>query len=216
MKKLSEREKNLETMKRGKLNFRHKGGVTRKLYTAPWDDDVFKGTMHILQVYGRLGIPLSDKQIGKLIYWGDKAVKNVRLLKLKHSCAQNWIQRITYEGRECNLLDRGKCDINLYELCSIIDDSYYKTKFGPNRPEAIVGRLYNSFAPNEWKYTGDQRKEHKIGRCYPDYTHMQYKAVTEIFGDFYHGEDFTGVPVHINEAKKIKAYDKMKYKCLQR
>ena len=143
-----------------------------------------------------------------------RAVKNVRLLKLKHSCAQNWIQRITYEGRECNLLDRGKCDINLYELCSIIDDSYYKTKFGPNRPEAIVGRLYNSFAPNEWKYTGDQRKEHKIGRCYPDYTHMQYKAVTEIFGDFYHGEDFTGVPVHINEAKKIKAYDKMKYKCL--
>jgi G:T-mismatch repair DNA endonuclease (very short patch repair protein) len=83
----------------------------------------------------------------------------------------------------------------------------------PTLPERRVGDLLNAHFPDEWKYTGNG--EVIIGGKNPDFTNVNgRKAVIEVFGDYWHGEKRTGVPVEQHVADRITHFAQYGFDCL--
>ena len=72
----------------------------------------------------------------------------------------------------------------------------------PNRPETFLLRLLQKLFPDEYKYVGDG--EIWFGGKNPDFLNVNgQKKIIEMFGDYWHSEEVTGVSEeqHIHERK---------------
>jgi len=84
------------------------------------------------------------------------------------------------------------------------------------RPTGIERRmrtLLDARFPGEWKYVGNG--EVIIGNKNPDFVNINgRKAVIEVFGDYWHSEEKTGVPLDQHAADRITHFAKYGFNCL--
>jgi G:T-mismatch repair DNA endonuclease (very short patch repair protein) len=72
----------------------------------------------------------------------------------------------------------------------------------PNRPELQLQKLLENIDPDNWIYVGDgQDKQYILGGRVPDFVHSSKTLIIELFGDYWHGKEFRGIPVeeHVRE-----------------
>jgi hypothetical protein len=84
----------------------------------------------------------------------------------------------------------------------------------PTKPEKIIGDILQELFPGEYKYVGGGW-EVTIGRCVPDFINVNgQKKVLEVFGDYWHSEEVTGLTREQEERQKIDNYQKYGFACL--
>lgn len=184
-------------------------GMSRGDFTAPWNDNVLFGTLWVLRQYSKFK-PQTCEDIGNYIGWRWRSVKN-QLNTLNKSClAKHIIKNKKYSGgKERAFFSLGPELINRFsfeDLLFMFLDTHYLNKYGPNNPETMLLELLREIAPKSWDYTGHNLSCNKIGKCYPDFTHVRKKHVIEHFGLYYHGEEFTDEPNDKHERDKINHY----------
>jgi len=77
-------------------------------------------------------------------------------------------------------------------------------------------KLLQKLFPNQWKYIGDGKDENSIvaGKC-PDFIHTDnQRKIIEHFGDYWHGEEVTGIPNERHEQERIDLFAKYGYQTL--
>jgi len=86
----------------------------------------------------------------------------------------------------------------------------------PNKPEKFLDKLFQKLFPNQWKYTGDgsfwitSSGKH----LNPDFVHVNQKKIIEHFGDWWHGEEVTGIPNEQHERERIDLFAQHGYQTL--
>jgi len=82
----------------------------------------------------------------------------------------------------------------------------------PNKPEIFLIELLQKLFPNQWKYTGDLQEW--IGGKNPDFIAVDQKKIIELFGDYWHGEERTGILNDQHEQERIDVFTKKGYQTL--
>lgn len=82
----------------------------------------------------------------------------------------------------------------------------------PTAPESKVRSILDARFPGEWKYVGDG--DVVIGGKNPDFINVNgQKSVVEVFGDWWHGEERTGVPNEKAVSARIAHFAKHGFRC---
>lgn len=86
-------------------------------------------------------------------------------------------------------------------------------KRGKTKPERRLERLLNSLFPGEYKYVGNGQIY--IGYKNPDFININgQKKIIEVFGDYWHSKEATGVPIKVHENRRINHFAKYGYQTL--
>ena len=84
---------------------------------------------------------------------------------------------------------------------------------GPSVPEIYLGMKLEEYFPGVWAYNGGAEQGIVIERKVPDFISRNgFKAIIEVFGDFYHNPDYR--PLRLSEGELIELYERYGYKCL--
>jgi very-short-patch-repair endonuclease len=87
-----------------------------------------------------------------------------------------------------------------------------RRKSFPNKPETVLlGMLNNSF-PGEWEFVGDGKLV-IVGKN-PDFAHKTDKRLIELFGDYWHSEQVTGIPEDQHEQERTQLFENEGYQTL--
>jgi len=164
-----------------------KGKISRKKATAAWDDHPLKGTIHALWTHGTV-TPLTYVDIGELIYYGWRTVKSQINYIIMKSFLKSYITMGKSGRKNTYFLDPSRRQVPFDMLCHLLEESYYKNKFGPNLPEQMVKMLLDEIEPHQWKYTGDVTKKNQFAGKYPDLSHKFAPYLIEFNGIYHHGE----------------------------
>lgn len=98
------------------------------------------------------------------------------------------------------------------QLKAIIKGSHIR----PTTPEKFLIGLFQKLFLAQWKYAGDGKDEDAIigGRC-PDFISIDgQKKIIELFGDYWHGEERTGIPSKQHERERINYFAQYGYQTL--
>ena len=83
----------------------------------------------------------------------------------------------------------------------------------PTTPELRVQTILNTHFPGQWKYTGNG--DVVIGGKNPDFVNVNgRKVVIEVFGDWWHGEKWTGRTCEQEETQRINHFAAYGFRCL--
>lgn len=83
----------------------------------------------------------------------------------------------------------------------------------PTAPECRTQEVLDRHFPGEWKYTGDFNMW--IGGKNPDFIALNgRKAVLEVFGDWWHNEEHTGIPRERAVSDRIAHFANYGFRCL--
>ena len=83
----------------------------------------------------------------------------------------------------------------------------------PNKLEKFFEKLFRQLSPDEWKYVGDG--QFILGGKCPDFVNINgQKKIVELFGDYWHGEKFTGRTKEEEEKQRIDHFAKHGYQTL--
>jgi len=83
----------------------------------------------------------------------------------------------------------------------------------PTNPERAVQVILDQHFPGEWKYVGDG--EVIIGGKNPDFVNVNgRKACLDVFGDWWHGEQRTGIPNEQAVAERIAHFAGYGFRCV--
>lgn len=81
----------------------------------------------------------------------------------------------------------------------------------PNKSELFLEGILQSYFPKQWEYTGNGKVV--LNGSVPDFTNIDgYKAVIELFGDYWHTEKVDNWAD--TELGKIMAYNSLGFRCL--
>lgn len=82
----------------------------------------------------------------------------------------------------------------------------------PNKCEKGLDRILQQFFPNQWKFVGCGDFI-LAGKC-PDFIHTSKKKIIELFGDYWHSEEKTGVPTEQHMLERKRIFSKCGYQTL--
>ena len=82
----------------------------------------------------------------------------------------------------------------------------------PNRVEIKLMEILNELFPNEFEYTGDF--SFWVGTKNPDFKHKNDKKVIELFGDYWHSEEVTGINERLHEIERTNHFEQYGYNVL--
>jgi len=83
----------------------------------------------------------------------------------------------------------------------------------PNKPEKQLNKLLQKLFPNQWKFVGDGQLI-LAGKC-PDFINVNgQKKIIEHFGDYWHGEEKTGVSNEEHEQERMNLFAQYGYQTL--
>lgn len=82
----------------------------------------------------------------------------------------------------------------------------------PNRSEIKIQNILNTLFPNLYIYCGDF--SFWIENRNPDFINKTNHKIIEFFGDFWHSENFYGIPENIQEQQRVELYKKHGYETL--
>lgn len=117
-----------------------------------------------------------------------EAIERKRIEKIKH-----W-QNLSYKNR-------------------VIRATILGNKRKPNKPEKFLDEILQQLFPNEWKYVGDGQVI--IGGKCPDFININgQKKIIELFGDYWHGEERTGIPNEQHVKEKMDLFMQYGYHTL--
>ncbi len=86
-------------------------------------------------------------------------------------------------------------------------------KVKPNKPEKFLTKLLQKLFPNEWKYVGDGQFI-LAGKC-PDFININgQKKIIELFGDYWHSEEVTGISKEQHEQERVDHFTQYGYQTL--
>jgi very-short-patch-repair endonuclease len=182
----------------GTISKEYLNNQTREIYTQLWNDNYIVGSLFALHQYATKENPLSYKEISRIIGWRWRTVKN-----------GVW----SLKGSECSILKNTistkiysipcfccKCkakyyidepfilNMNLKRLIKFFYRCYYG-KDNPNTPnmcEAAILEICNMLYKNQFIFTGTQTIKNRVGRYYPDISHVKYPIIIEHNGSAYH------------------------------
>ena len=81
-----------------------------------------------------------------------------------------------------------------------------------NKAELFLQQILDEHFPNQWKFVGDGKRI-VAGKC-PDFVHTSRPLLIELFGDYWHSEEITGVPKEQHEKERIQLFESKGYRCL--
>ncbi len=81
-----------------------------------------------------------------------------------------------------------------------------------NKAELLLQQILDEHFPNQWKFVGDGQLI-VAGKC-PDFVHTSRPLLIELFGDYWHSEEVTGVPKEQHEKERIQLFESKGYRCL--
>jgi len=84
----------------------------------------------------------------------------------------------------------------------------------PNKLEKFLEKLLQKLFPDQWKYVGSGDFIVEDTRRNPDFIHVSQKKIIEHFGDWWHGEEKTGIPNEQHEQERIDLFAQHGYKTL--
>ena len=85
----------------------------------------------------------------------------------------------------------------------------------PNKSELKLQEIINSVCPDEFGYNGGFELGISLDRLIPDFVNINgKKKVIELFGDYWHSEEKTGIPIKDQIDDKTKRYKKVGYDSL--
>ena len=88
-----------------------------------------------------------------------------------------------------------------------------RSRVHQNKSEQSIDLLLQNLFPNEYKFVGDGEFI-LAGKC-PDFTNINgQKKIIELFGDYWHGEERTGVPNDQHAQERIDLFVKYGYQTL--
>ena len=88
-----------------------------------------------------------------------------------------------------------------------------RTKGKKNKAEKKLEKILNFSFPKEWKYVGDF--SFVLEGKSPDFTNINgQKKIIELFGNYYHSEEVTGIPEDQHEQERIDLFAKYGYQTL--
>jgi len=83
----------------------------------------------------------------------------------------------------------------------------------PNKLEWKLNNLLQQLFPKEWKYTGDG--SFIVGCKNPDFININgQKKIIEVFGDYWHSEEKTGVPNEQHAQERMDSFVEYGYRTL--
>lgn len=82
----------------------------------------------------------------------------------------------------------------------------------PNKTEILLQSILDEHFPNQWEFVGDGQLI-IAGKC-PDFVHRECKLLIELFGDYWHSEEVTGVPKKQHEQERIQLFESEGYQTL--
>jgi len=171
---------------------------TREEYTQPWNDNYIIGTMWALHKYATKTKPLSYQEIERIIGWKWRTIKNgmESLRKCESSLLKNTIKTVKYDFKCFCCGCKSKYYINEKFIKNMditrLIRLFYKCHYGkddPNSPnfcEACLLEICNSLYKDQFIYTGTQTAKNRIGRYYPDISHIKYPILIEHNGSPFH------------------------------
>jgi very-short-patch-repair endonuclease len=95
------------------------------------------------------------------------------------------------------------------------DPEYVKKVFRkvfPDKPEEYLRSLSDQNFPGQFKYTGNGQLI-VAGKC-PDFVHTSKPLLIELFGDYWHGQERTGIPNEQHERERIELFRLAGYETL--
>lgn len=184
----------------------------RENYTKLWDDNYIVGTLYSLHKYATKNSPLAYKEIGEIIGWEWRTIKNAMwsLKKSESSLLKDTIKTVKfhvpcfhYRCRYKYYIDESFItNMDLKRLIKLFYRCYYG-KDNPNTPnycESCILEICNFLYPNQFLYTGTQTTKNRVGRYYPDISHVEHKIIIE----------HNGSPFHQNKKKEKERSDYLK------
>jgi len=105
----------------------------------------------------------------------------------------------------------------LWENLEFVKDQTELWNCRPNKSEKLLVKLLQKLFPNEWKYVGDASFWLKIdGKLInPDFININgQKKIIELFGDYWHGEERTGVSNEQHEQERVNLLSQFGYETL--
>lgn len=95
----------------------------------------------------------------------------------------------------------------------ILKSRFESQKIRPNKLEESFMSFLNSLFPNEYRYVGDFQMV--IGGKCPDFINTnEQKKLIELFGNYWHSEEFVGIPEVESENERINHFKKYGWDCL--
>lgn len=95
------------------------------------------------------------------------------------------------------------------EFCKKFSEQF-QTK--PNKLEKIMIDILNKNFPEQYEYVGNYK--FWIEGQNPDFVDRENKKIIEVFGDYWHGKEFTGKDPEKNEKEKVENFKKHGYRTL--
>lgn len=97
--------------------------------------------------------------------------------------------------------------------CRVKRGDYFLPFIGINKSEVKLQEIIDKLFPNEYKYVGDQQFV-LDGRC-PDFVNINgQKKIIELFGDYWHGEERTGVSNERHEQERVERFAQFGFQTL--
>ena len=85
----------------------------------------------------------------------------------------------------------------------------------PNKAELLFEKILDILFPNQWKFIGDgKEEEHILGGRVPDFVHTSKNLLIELFGEYWHGEEHTGISVDVHMQERIDHFKFHDYQTL--
>lgn len=82
----------------------------------------------------------------------------------------------------------------------------------PNKAEKFLIEVLQELFPGEYKFVGDL--SFTLAGKNPDFIHVNQKKIIEFFGDYWHGEERTGISNERHEQERTACFAKEGYQTL--
>ena len=185
--------------------------MPRNIWEEPWNGHPIRGLLFFLSNWSNC--KWSMKELEYVIGQGRRLIKN----KFKDIFLSKYASQFIVKTGKKNVyfqINQKYANTPLNELFELFQIAYYKFKYGPNKPESIIHDVLKNIDPENWDLTCDRIPKHRIGKYYPDLTHIKKNAVVEHNGDWAHSEYFTGKKKHIHHRDRIEKFFKHEIFCL--
>ncbi len=158
----------------------------------------FKGKKRLHNAMRILTTELCDYGCGEIAKY---KFKNRKLCCSEHTSACKKRKQFA-----SNLLNR------LYHTIDFLEKRKKGLDMKPNLLEKHMIEILNKLYPDEFKFVGDSSKW--IGGKNPDFKHKEKKLIIELFGDYWHSKEVTGIDEQIHEQERQSHFENNGYKTL--
>jgi len=211
------KSKRYETKNKGPLPYNRGGSLSREKATKIYGDHPAQGIIFYLIAYAHTCEWLSLRDLESLVLWRHRTLKEAMNKIIKKSCLEDSIYtklKNNAKGIKVNYYRIDPQIRDFIQACVVMERSYYKNTWGPNRPEKTLEDFLLEFGLPGWTFNGDNKKENRILNLRPDFRLEEFKLLLEFNGSYWHSKKITGIDETIHEMARVRKFAEAGYKTL--